>query len=386
MSASKLAFVSRLALAAAMLGRAPALGAEVAPQPYELVRALRSTQDRIADGDRAAFLAYRTMLSEQAALLARVADDAWQDPRNVRAAVAFVLSGGDPAVLRKLVALTTGRDQALVKAALAYGENRNSEAAKLLADLDPRALDQSIAGHIALVHSEILSKKQPEKAMALLDDARLLAPGTMIEEAALRREAALAAEQGAADRFEKLAIQYLRRFPRSVHMPSFQRQLAQDMAKRAMADDADRRTRMEAVMSDLTPARQADIYLAIAWEGTKAGKVDLVRWAARNAARLAEEGSPQQRRARLCEAAVLVVTEEIDAALAVLNAMPADQLDAEEEGLLAAALRLAGEMRRAPVLPPQAADPPAGAVAAPILATARTAMARVDALLSGGGR
>src|SRR5581483_7874805 len=178
----------------------------------------------------------------------------------------------------------------------------------------------------------------------------------------------------------------LRRFPRSVHMPSFQRQLAQDMAKRAMADDADRRTRMEAVMSDLTPARQADIYLAIAWEGTKAGKVDLVRWAARNAARLAEEGSPQQRRARLCEAAVLVVTEEIDAALAVLNAMPADQLDAEEEGLLAVALRLAGEMRRAPVLPPQAADPPAGAVAAPILATARTAMARVDALLSGGGR
>jgi chemotaxis protein MotC len=273
-----------------------------------------------------------------------------------------------------------------VKAALAYGQNRNAEAARLLADFEPRTLDPSIAGHIALVQSELVARKQPEKAWTLLSDARLLAPGTMIEEAALRREAALAAEQGAADRFEMLAMQYLRRFPNSVHMASFRRQLAEDMVMRGMGDDADRRARMEAAMAELTVGRQQEIYLALAWLGARAGKVDLVRWAASNASRLTEEGSAQHLRSRLCEAVVLLVTDEIDAALSALKAMPADRLDAEEEGLRAAALRLAGELRRDPALPQQVADPPAGASAPPVVAKARTVMARVDALLSGGGK
>jgi hypothetical protein len=153
-----------------------------------------------------------------------------------------------------------------------------------------------------------------------------------------------------------------------------------------MADDADRRSRMESSMRDLAPGRQEEIYLAVAWEGTKAGKVDLVRWAARNAARLAEEGSAQHLRSQLCEAAVLVVTDEIDAALTVLRAIPVERLDAEEEGVRAAALRLAGEVRLVPALPPRGTGPPAGASAVPIAATARTVMARVDTLLSGGGR
>ncbi len=385
MSVRRLALLFHLTLAA-ISAAFPALGEEAARRPYELIRALRSVQDRIAGGDAAAFLSYRTMLSEQATLFADAAGDVWADPRNVRAAVAFVLSGGDPSILRKLVPLATGRDQVLVKAALAYGENRNAEAAKLLADLDPRTLDGSIAGHVALVQAELVAKKQPEKALALLGDARLLAPGTMIEEAALRREATLAAEQGAADRFEKVTMQYLRRFPNSAHMATFRRQFAQDVARRSMADDPDRRARMEAIISGLPVGRQQEIYLAVAWEGTKAGKVDLVRWSARNAASLAEDGSPQKLRSRLCEAAVLVVTDEIDTALTILRAMPAERLDAEEEGLRAAALRLAGEMRRLPALPGEGANPPAGAGATPIMTTARAAVARADALLAGGAR
>jgi chemotaxis protein MotC len=208
----------------------------------------------------------------------------------------------------------------------------------------------------------------------------------MIEEAALRREQGLAAQRGDADRFEALAMQYLRRFANSVHMGNFRRQFAGSLATRAMADDAPRRSRMEAAMAGLAPGLRQEIYLSVASEGVRAGKVDLVRWAARNAAALSEEGSPQHLRSRLCEAAVLLVTDEFDTGLSTLQGMPADRLDAEEEGLRAAALRLAEEVRRVPVALQTAGDPPAGASAPRVVATAQAAMARVDTLLSGAGK
>jgi chemotaxis protein MotC len=111
---------------------------ERAPEPFELARSLRSVQDKIARGDTAAFLAYRTSLSQLTEQLGRAREEAWKDPRNVRAAVAVVLSGGDPGVLTPLVGQVAGQELTLVRAALAYGQNRNAEAAELLADVDAR--------------------------------------------------------------------------------------------------------------------------------------------------------------------------------------------------------------------------------------------------------
>ena len=59
------------------------------PEPFELVRALRSVQDRIARGDTAAYLSYRAALSQLTEQLSQARDEAWKDPRNVRAAAAL---------------------------------------------------------------------------------------------------------------------------------------------------------------------------------------------------------------------------------------------------------------------------------------------------------
>jgi chemotaxis protein MotC len=372
-----------MTLAAAALAVPRAYCAEASPQPYELMRSLRTVQDRIAAGDTAAYLSYRAALTDHASLLARAGDEVWEDRRNVRAAVAFVLSGGDPHVLEKLLRLSTGQELTLVRAALAYGENRNAEAAELLAQMDPRKLDPSIAGHIALVRSELIARKDPAKALALLADARLLAPGTMIEEAALRRESSLAAEQGDADRFEALSMQYIRRFANSVHMANFRRQFAAAMAMQGMADDVSRQSRMQAALSAFAPDQQQDIYLSVAWDGVKVGKVEVVRWAARISASLTSADSAQQLRARLCEAAVLVVTDDFDKGLSALRSIPTERLDAEEEDLLAAALRVAREVRREPDPFPSTADPPRGASVPGVVATTNAVLARVDDLLSG---
>lgn len=372
------------ALVMAFLPSAPASGAPASAQPFELMRSLRALQDRIASGDAVSFLSYPRTLAEYAALFAETPDEVWKDRRNVRAAIAFAFSGGDPQVLERLARLETGPEKTLIKAALAYGGNRNAEAMELLADANPRTLDPSIAGHVALVRSELLTKKDPDKALALLADARLLAPGTMIEESALRREAALAADRGDAGRFEILMRQYLRRYANSVHMASFRRQFATSLATRGMADDVERRSRMETAMAVLEPRQREEMYLSVAWEGILAGRVDLVRWAAANSTRLAVADSPQHLRSRLFEAAVmLVATDAFDKGLAELRALPADKLDAEEEGLLAAALSVAAEIRRAPRPLPGPADQPPGTSPPRIAAVANGAIARVDDLLAG---
>jgi chemotaxis protein MotC len=341
-------------------------------------------QDRIARGDTAAYLSYRTSLSELSEQFGQAPDEAWQDPRNVRAAVALVLSGGDPHVLQRLADQLAGQDPTLVRAALAYGQNRNAEAMELLAGVDARTLDPSIAGHVALVQAELAAKKDREKSLALLGDARLLAPGTMIEEAALRREVALAVEQSNADRFETSTLRYLRRFENSVHMGNFRRQLAIDVATRGIADDPARRSRLEVTLEVLAVGQRQDIYLSIVWEGLKGGRVDIVRWAAKNAARIASEDSAQHLRSRLCEAAALIVTDEFEKGLSALEGIPADRLNEEEAALLAAALRIAKQVRREPK--PAAADGerPRGAVEPQIVASVKSAIAQVDSVLGGG--
>jgi chemotaxis protein MotC len=354
------------------------------PEPFQLVRALRSLQDRIARGDAAAYLSFREELSQLTEQLGRARDEAWKDPRNVRAAVALVLSGGDPRVLQPLVSQLAGQELTLVRGALAYGQNNNAEAMELLADVDARTLDPSVAGHIALVQAELLAKKDRKKSLTLLAEARLLAPGTMIEEAALRREVALAVESSDPDRFETSTIQYLRRFENSVHMPNFRRQWAVDVATHGMADDPVRRSRLDGTLELLSASQRQDIYLSVAWEGLKGGAVDLVRWAAGNATRLASEDSVQHLRSKLCQAAVLIVTHDFDRGLSTLESISADALNADETALLAAALRVAKQIRREPKPIDANGERSRGATEPRSFAMVKRAIAQVDDMLGRG--
>ena len=62
-----------------------------------------------------------------------------------------------------------------------------------------------------------------------------LVPGTLVEEAALRREIFLAGQIDNADRFETLAIQYLRRFRHSIYAGNF-REHHEEAVERLEAD------------------------------------------------------------------------------------------------------------------------------------------------------
>ncbi len=93
------------------------------------------------------------------------------------------------------------------RGALAYVEGREKEALEIFEGINPRSLLVTLGGQIALVKSALLVNSDLRGAMIQLDDARLLTTGTLVEEAALRRQIFVAGQVDDFNKFEMLAIQ-----------------------------------------------------------------------------------------------------------------------------------------------------------------------------------
>ncbi|MFZ1989440.1 MAG: hypothetical protein WAW96_06660 [Alphaproteobacteria bacterium] len=363
-------------------------------QPYELVRELQDFQNKAVLKTKSARAEQRERIKKIAVWLSQYDARVWAEPKNARAAVIYVLSGGDPRVLRRLTTtgVNLGVDDRLAKAAMAYGEHRDDKAIELFDGIDLDSLDESVAGHVALVRALLILDKDPPKALALLDIARIAAPGTIVEEAALRREAIVSAKAGNVDAFEALSSQYLRRFASSIFAQSFEHEFAQEVVAGSYAADAKRLSKLEAMLRGLPEAERRDACLAIAEEGIAVANVELVRFAARTAA-VDAKGEPRDAmRLKLFDGAASIVTADSEKALAALGSIDRSMLSAREEALLDAALAVAREVRRPPA-PGSTVEPAADAQkseagkstdseGSSAIGHAEEAIARVDQLLS----
>lgn len=207
--------------------------------PFQLVRTLQAMQDDMAGGSAAALAGQRALLQRMEEEFADADPLVWQDRRNSRALVAYTLGGGRPVTLRRLLASATppDGDEALMRGALAFVEGDEATARRYLTDIDPRSLPASLGGQLALAQAALLVGQNPQGALLLLDTARLLAPGTLVEEAALRRQIFVASELDDLARFETLSGQYLRRFRRSVYAGNFRRRFAAALSRMKFLDD-----------------------------------------------------------------------------------------------------------------------------------------------------
>jgi chemotaxis protein MotC len=370
-------------------------GEPAGEQPYKMVRTLERIQDRIAQGNSQAHTFQREFIGEIAEKMLSASEETWQDDRNVRAAVTYVLSGGDPRVLKKLLGIKTVAEAhaALLNGVLAYAEGRNREALKALTDIDHRAFDSRTGGHLALAKAMIAAPEDVAKALAYLDDARLLCPGTLVEEAALRRQVLLLANAENYPRFEMLAFAYLRRFPRSIYARNFSRSFAVAVASGKYATDSIMMARLEQRIDELDGETRRRLYLSVAEEGVTRAKVELTRLAADKVAPLLTQGSRDAVRLELYKAAAMVVTKDYEVALGKLRAIDRGKLNVSDGLLLDRALALAAEVRQpslaaGPVteLPPlsSATQVKYGAIAekSEALDRARAALGQADALLS----
>lgn len=331
------------------LGAVPASAKETLATPYELVRTLQRVQDRIALGSTQAHHAQRKLLHHIADRFRSVDPVAWREPRNVRALAIFLLSGGNPKVGRRIYAggIAEESNRKLIKATLAYAEGRKSAATKLLSAIEPMALPASLGGHVALVKSALYHKTSPKKSMAYLDMARLLMPGTLIEEASLRRGIVAAGDDGNLERFEHLAAQYLKRFSSSVYNADFDAKFAQYLVKLSFLEVAARQSRFENMVVVLKPARLRRLYLSLARNAVVAGQINHASFAASRANSLSLPMSKGLERARAYEA-VAIVTKDPNAAMNRLNQVDLTKLTEPDRQIVSAALAVSQELLRVP--------------------------------------
>src|SRR5690606_3222313 len=151
--------------------------------------------------------------------------------------------------------------KALAAGVIAYLEGDPGAALNAFAHVELDALPEDIFTFVALVKGSLLAREAPEAALALLDQVRLLAPGTLVEETALRRSIVIAVTTSNADRFARASTQYVARF---LHSP-YASQFADTFVTGAVAlDGAIGRDRLVDIVSMMDAERERVIWLRIA--------------------------------------------------------------------------------------------------------------------------
>jgi chemotaxis protein MotC len=375
----------------------PAVAQNDPDQPYALIRTLEAVQDNIVTGSRDSHVYQRKLIAEIARKLPQVTDEQWKQPRNSRAAIVYALSGGDPGVLAKLLSLSPVPciDENLIRGLLDYSQGRNTEALELLSKIDARTLDPRAGGHLALAQALLVAAEDPKRAMGYLDQARLLAPGTLVEEAALRREAVIAAISGDLETFRRLTSQYLRRYNKSFYSTDFIRRFATAVTTGKYAESPALFQSLVETLDQLALDQRKLAYSAIAEAGVVRGQIQLTLLAAKKLADHAKDDAKRGLQARLYEAAALLVTDDYERAAAQLKSIDRTQLGARDQPLLDAALALSMRLRAAPA-PVALGEPPAVSAEQgrsaelsklpDVVDKAKKAFGKIDELLDGDKR
>lgn len=396
---------SILALVSALMIVGPAVASPVLPDPYEMVRSLRNLQDKVAAGKTEALPLLRLLLVRIGRQFREIDPKKWSEARNQYAAVTYLLNGGNPDVVRAVLGSIKGtaETEKILEGAFAYAEGDPASVLKAFAGLKPGTLPFDLLDSIYLVSAAPLAEKDPLAAMGRLDYVRLTAPGSLLEEAAIRRSLSLAGKLGKAWKLRLMARDYLLRFGHSPYLEDFLQQLVQGVVllKGKITDD------QIAEMASFAPDRvRLSLYLRLARGELLGGQPHRAQFAAHEAEDLAKKFGTDSVQAKLYAAVGGVTTSNVEAAVEKLSMIPRKDLHPADVGLLDAAQTLAREITGPPVTTaPSKTDDSA----APILVNmpaiedtpgqksdlaafdatvgkAKAALSQVDKLLGGDGK
>lgn len=324
-----------------------------ASSPVQMMRTLQLMQDQIAVGSTEAHMGQRGLLMILDDRFMKLAPETWAEERNIRAAIAFVLSGGSPKILRKLLEMgdpsLSLENRAFVEGALAYVEGREEEAKEKLLPVDIQSLPPMLGAQLALVQSALLVRTDPKKSVDLLDFVRLQAPGTLLEEGALRRQVFVASQTGDTQKFLALTSGYLRRYRHSVYAGNFRQRLASALTKIDFGKDQALFEGVVEMLMDLEPEARRELYLLSARASIDQGLTKSARMLAEKAHELSSGDPGSATKAKLYRAAAMVVSPEtIRAAVADLQSIDKFGLAASDANLLESALLMAKQIQQMP--------------------------------------
>lgn len=344
-------------------GAAPGAASAAEPlQPYQFVRSLQLVQDRIAAGDHAALPMQAKLLELADARFRAAAAGDLQEPRNLDALLVYGMSGGNPATVQAAAARVKLDDanQAVVDGVVAYLSGDPVRATAALNDVEPMALPVDLSAFVALVKGSLLATEEPAKALALFDRARLVSPGTLVEEAALRRSVRIAAATGDAGRFLLASTQYVARF---LHSP-YASQFADSFVSGVVALHADVGfDRLVEITAMMDAEREKVIYLRIARRAAIDGLSELAAFASARAGKI-DGGEDDDPRAQLYSSLSSLTSESIAAVRDGLERIDRARLSENDRALLDAARTVTREVVAPPPAEDTAQERPAAAPAA----------------------
>ncbi|RWX77019.1 chemotaxis protein [Neorhizobium lilium] len=252
-------------------------------EPYKMMRSLQFIQDSIVMGDHSANEMQRFLLKTLDQRLRTIGPEAFKDTRNVDAVFMFAMSGGNPQTLEYLASrdIEGDFDSRLTRVLRRYLQGQGVSVLPAFDELVKEYGTTDVGPYLALVAGNTTAAVEPQKALGYFDQARLLAPGTNLEEAALRRSLAVALQISDFPRSLDLSGKYVRRFLYSPYASQFV-----DMFVQLIVDGEGRfeRSQWADIVAMMDDERAKELYLRVARRALLAGKQDLARDASARAA------------------------------------------------------------------------------------------------------
>lgn len=275
MKAAATMALAALAMSALAVPSAAQTASDLPTRPLGAVRSLHHMQDQIATGDTSAFQVQSSTLRIIDRLFAGIDTGTLAQPEQRHAVLAYAVSGGNPSTFaglyEALARQTDGESEKAIAEAVAAALLGRS-----VSD-DPRAAPLAIGGMLgaglALLNG--INADGNDAQIAHLSDAVLLAPGTLVEESALRRLMALHAQAGDHGRFLTAASRYARTFVASPYASDFAAALvAGGVGLRNRSDHE----RLAEIIDFMPVAHRRSIVARQMRAATVAGNFELVRF------------------------------------------------------------------------------------------------------------
>lgn len=323
----------------------PSQGAdEEADQPARIARTLLMVQDQIVHGSTAALESIPELRRRLAMAIERAPVSEWKEPRQGRVLVLHLLNGGGPQIVRKLLAsgADVGPWRDTIQALLAYAERR-PDAPQKLSGIDAMQLDPSFAGLFALVQA-IAHSGAPEKARTYLSQAKLLSPGGLVEESAMRREIELLSNTGKKLEAAQVAARYLWRFGASRYNKDVVAFLARSLIPE-LSSLPDGNGAIAKITDELPASAKVQTLLTVARSALLQGRIAAADFAAGRAVDGASPGSPDLARAILYRAIARAFSEPTSDAVDKLRESDVGLLSEEDRAVLQASLAALARVR-----------------------------------------
>ena len=262
----------------------PARGlAQDAYLPETLLRALHQVQENLAFGDP-------TAAAAQTEIFARLKNELTKPVSEIdaltiweRTAIGFALSGGDAAASKAILSRIDGKSRyfELGQAVKLYISGEVDEAARRLATIDPPVLAGGLTPYTMMALGTATLDTDADTARRSFEAVALEAPGTLLEEVALRRLLALSMRSDDNSTFDRVSNLYLRRYLSSPFAAQFidtyatgaSRFLSPDEVAKALKviaqqPSANRRALTAALLTTCAVNGQLDMLRQILNEGT----------------------------------------------------------------------------------------------------------------------